>query len=205
MPIASFCRWVTPSYLISRMLRTPPSDMYIFLPEELEREKINIRDYESQAGSIPHLLAVETWMRKDWLVGVFMNTHINLPFVALESRDMDPLMRIVHYPHRSHTFVEFMVPEGDLSGSRTELELSFGHGIDDPYSITVPADVETNSYAFDVPQDPAATGLFWTAFQYGSDLTVRNRFGVEIGRYSLSGSLPALEDFRTAIDRLKTP
>lgn len=172
----------TPSYLISRMLRTSPSDMYIFSPEELEREAINIRD-KRQAGSIPHLQAVETWMRKDWLVGVFINTHINLPFVALESREMSPLMRIVHYPHRAHTFVEFMVPEGELSGSKTELELSFGHGTDTPYSMTVPADVETNSYAFDVPQDQAVTELFWAAFEYGTDLTVRNRFGVEIGRY----------------------
>jgi len=80
----------TPSYLVSRMLRTPPDDMYVFSPEELERNAINMRD-ANQAGSTPHLQAIETWLRENWLVGVFMNTHTNTPFVALESREMNPL------------------------------------------------------------------------------------------------------------------
>lgn len=58
----------TPSYLVSRMLRTPPDDIYIFSHEELEQNSINVR--AGDGSEIPHLLAVETWMRKDWLVGV---------------------------------------------------------------------------------------------------------------------------------------
>ncbi|MDX0702715.1 hypothetical protein GOD03_21015 [Sinorhizobium medicae] len=183
-----------PSYLVSRMLRTPPDDMYVFSPEELERNSINIRD-ASKAQAVPHLLAVETWLRQSWLVGAFMNTHTNQPFVALESRDMDPLMRIAHYPHRSQTFVEIMVPDGSISGTSSRLELRFAHGNDQPFSLYVNANIESNAYAFDIPRDPVEAKTFWTAFTAGTKLTVLNRFGVEIARYSLTGSRRALEDF----------
>lgn len=183
-----------PSYLVSRMLRTPPDDMYVFSPEELERNSINIRD-ASEAQAVAHLLAVETWLRQSWLVGVFMNTHTNQPFVALESRNMDPLMRIVHYPHRSQTFVEIMVPEGSISGTSSRLELRFAHGKDQPFSLYVNADIETNAYAFDFPSDPTEAKKFWAAFTAGTQLTVLNGFGVEIGQFSLAGSGRALEDF----------
>lgn len=194
-------RFNTPSYLVSRMLRTPPEAMYVFSPEELERHSINIRDYESQGGSIPHLLPLETWMRQDWLVGAFMNTHINRPFIALESRGMDVLMRIVHYPHRSHTFIELMLQEGSLTGIQSRIELRFGHGTDQPFSLFVDADIESNSYAFDMPQDPEQERVFWTAFTAATELTVLNGFGVEIGRFSLNGSRRAFEDF-LAMSRL---
>jgi hypothetical protein len=183
-----------PSYLVSRMLRTPPGDMYVFTPEELERNSINNRD-ASKAQSIPHLLPVETWLRQSWLVGVFVNTHTRQPFIALESNTMMPLLRIAHYPQRSQTFVEIMVPEGSISGTSTQLELRFAHGNDDPFSLYVNADIETNAYAFDFPTDPVAIQKFWAAFATGTQLTVLNSFGVEIGRYSLAGSRRALEDF----------
>lgn len=183
-----------PSYLVSRMLRTPPGDMYIFTPEELEQNSINIRD-ASKAQSVPHLLPAETWLRQSWLVGVFVNTHTRQPFIALESNTMMPLLRIAHYPQRSQTFVEIMVPEGSISGTSTQLELRFAHGNDDPFSLYVNADIETNAYAFDFPTDPVAIQKFWTAFATGTQLTVLNSFGVEIGRYSLAGSRRALEDF----------
>ncbi|MDX1010506.1 hypothetical protein GOE08_27115 [Sinorhizobium medicae] len=183
-----------PSYLVSRMLRTPPGDMYVFTPEELERNSINIRD-ASKAHSVPHLLPVETWLRQSWLVGAFVNTHTSQPFVALESNNMKPLLRIAHYPQRSQTFVEIMVPEDSISGTSTLLELRFAHGNDEPFSLFVNADIETNAYAFDFPTDPVAIQKFWAAFATGTQLTVLNGFGVEIGRYSLAGSRKALEDF----------
>lgn len=183
-----------PSYLVSRMLRTPPGDMYVFTPEELERNSINIRD-ASKALAVPHLLPVETWLRQSWLVGVFVNTHTSQPFVALESNKMMPLLRIAHYPQRSQTFVEIMVPEGSISGTSTRLELRFAHGNDDPFSLYVNADIETNAYAFDFPTDPVAIQKFWAAFATGTQLTVLNSFGVEVGRYSLAGSRRALDDF----------
>jgi len=183
-----------PSYLVSRMLRTPPKDMYVFTPEELERNSINIRDV-SDAQTVPHLLPVETWLRQSWLVGVFVNTHTNQPFVALESDNMTPLLRIAHYPHRSQTFVEIMVPEGSISGISTRLEFRFEHGNDEPFSLFVEADIETNAYAFDFPTDPIAIQKFWSAFAAGTRLIVLNSYGVEIGRYSLAGSRKALEDF----------
>jgi hypothetical protein len=183
-----------PSYLVSRMLRTPPGDMYVFTPEELERNSINIRD-ASKALAVPHLLPVETWLRQSWLVGVFVNTHTSQPFVALESNNMMPLLRIAHYPQRSQTFVEIMVPEGSISGTSTRLELRFAHGNDDPFSLYVNADIETNAYAFDFPTDPVAIQKFWAAFATGTQLTVLNSFGVEVGRYSLAGSRRALDDF----------
>ncbi|OLP54866.1 hypothetical protein BJF92_13745 [Rhizobium rhizosphaerae] len=183
-----------PSYLVSRMLRTPPSDMYVFSPEELERNSINIRD-ASKAIGIPHLLAVETWLRQSWLVGVFINTHTNQPFVALESSNMEPLLRIAHYPHRSQTFVEIMVPEGSISGKTTKLELRFAHGKDQPFSIYVNADIESNAYAFDLPVDPVEAKTFWAAFNAGTQLTIFNSFGAEVGRYSLAGSRAAIADF----------
>lgn len=186
----------TPSYLVSLMLRTPPEDIYVFSPEELERYSINIRD-SSKAQDVPQLLAIETWLRQDWVVGVFMNTHINKPFVAIESRNMKPLLRVVHYPHRSQTFVEIMVPEGSISGTSSKLEFRFANGSDDPFVLNVNADIETNSYAFDFPSDPAAAKIFWAAFSAGTELTVMNGFGVEIGRYSLAGSGRAAADFFT--------
>ena len=183
-----------PSYLVSRMLRTPPDDMYVFTPEELEKNSINIRD-ANKAHSVPHLLPIETWLRQNWLVGVFVNTHTSQPFVALESNNMEPLLRIAHYPLRSQTFVEIMVPEGSISGTSTQLELRFVHGNDEPFSLFVDADIETNAYAFDFPTDPVAIQKFWAAFAAGTQLTVLNSFGVEIGRYSLAGSRNALADF----------
>lgn len=191
----------TPSYLVSRMLRTPPEGMYIFSPEELERHSINIRDFASQAGQVPHLLPLETWMRQDWLVGAFMNTQINKPFIAIESRGMDVLMRIAHYPHRQHTFIEFMLPDGALSGTTSRIELRFGHSNDEPFSLYVDADIESNAYAFDMPQDPDQARVFWTAFTAATDLTVLNGYGVQIGRFSLDGSRRAFEDF-LAMSRL---
>ncbi|MBT9373361.1 hypothetical protein [Rhizobium sp. CSW-27] len=183
-----------PSYLVSRMLRTPPEDMYIFTPEELERNSINIRD-RSKGQAVPHLLPIETWLRQSWLVGVFLNTHTSQPFIALESDNMEPLLRIAHYPHRSQTFVEIMVPEGSISGTSARLELRFAHGNDEPFSLFVDADIETNAYAFDFPTDPVAIQKFWAAFAAGTELAVLNSFGVEIGRYSLAGSRRALDDF----------
>ena len=183
-----------PSYLVSRMLRTPPDDMYVFSPEELERSSINIRDTR-KAQDVPHLLAVETWLRQNWLVGVFVNTHTDQPFIALESRNMEPLLRIAHYPLRSQTFVEIMVPEGSISGRTTKLELRFAHGKDQPFSIYVNADIETNAYAFDFPTDPVEAKTFWAAFTAGTQLTVFNSFGIEVGRYSLAGSRSAIQDF----------
>lgn len=183
-----------PSYLVARMLRTPPEDIYIFTTEELEQNSINIRE-ASKGQSVPHLLPIETWLRQSWLVGVFVNTHTNQPFVALESNNMEPLLRIAHYPLRSQTFVEIMVPEGSISGSSSRLELRFSHGNDKPFSLFVEADIETNAYAFDFPTDPVAIQKFWTAFAAATDLTVLNGFGVEIGRYSLAGSRRALDDF----------
>lgn len=168
--------------------------MYVFTPEELERNSINIRE-AGKAEGVPHLLAVETWLRQSWLVGVFVNTHTNQPFVALESRNMDPLFRLAHYPQRSQTFAEIMVSEGSISGTSTRLELRFAHGNDEPFSLFVNADIEANAYAFDLPTDPSEANLFWTAFTAGTELTVLNGFGVEIGRYSLAGSIRALEDF----------
>lgn len=187
-------RFNTPSYLVSRMLRTPPQDMYVFSPEELERNSINIQDADGQV-EIPQLQAVETWMRKDWLVGVFMNTHVNAPFIALESREMSPLMRIVYYPNRDQTFVELMLSEGELSGTATRMELRFEHGDDDPFSLFVDADIETNSYAFDLPSDPEAVRLFWVVFSTATRLSILNGYGIEIGSYSLAGSRQASEDF----------
>lgn len=183
-----------PSYLVSRMLRTPPNDIYVFSPEELERNLINVRD-ASTAQAVPHLLAIETWLRQSWLVGVFMNTRTNQPFVALESLNMEPLLRIAHYPQRSQTFVEIMVPEGSVSGTSTKLELRFAHGNDQPFSLYVDADIETNAYAFDFPSDPIAVQKFWAAFSGGTQLTVFNSFGAEIARYGLTGSRRAVEDF----------
>lgn len=183
-----------PSYLVSRMLRTPPDDMYVFSPEELERNSINIRD-SSKTQDLPHLLAVETWLRQSWLVGVFVNTHTSQPFVALESRNMEPLLRIAHYPHRAQTFVEIMVPEGSISGTSTRLEFRFAHGNDQPFSLYVDADIETNAYAFDFPSDPIEAKKFWAAFTAGTHLTILNSFGVQVAHYSLAGSTRALEDF----------
>ena len=192
-------RFNTPSYLVSRMLRTPPDEIYIFSPEELERNSINVR--AGEGSEIPHLLAVETWMRKDWLVGVFMNTHVNAPFIALESREMDPLMRIVHYPHRQQTFIEFMLQEGELSGTTTRMEMRFEHGNDQPHSLFVDADIDTNSYSFDMPTHPDDIRMFWAAFSTATRLVVLNGFGIEIGSYSLAGSRQASEDFATIASR----
>tara|TARA_R100000365_G_scaffold3212_1_gene10171 strand:- start:1748 stop:2677 length:930 start_codon:yes stop_codon:yes gene_type:complete len=194
-------RFNTPSELISRMLRTPPDDIYIFKPEELERYSINLREQSGPDIEAPHLLALEAWMRKDWLVGVFVNTHTNMPFIALESREMEPLMRIAYYPHRQNTFVEFILPEGSLIGTRTEMELRFGHGEDEPFSLFVDADIEPNSYAFDLPSDPAQAELFWRAFTAGTEVTVLNGYGAQIGRFSLAGSRHAFEDFLTIARR----
>jgi len=194
-------KYNTPSYLISRMLRTPPDQMYIFSPEELERYSINIRDYETQAASVPHLLAVETWMRDDWLVGAFVNTHINMPFVAIESKGMDPLMRIVYYPHRMQAFVEFIMLNGGLTGTQTRIELRFSHFDDPTFSLYVDADIEQDSYSFDIPQDSDQANVFWGAFSAATDLTVFNGYGAQIGHYSLSGSRRAHEDFWAMANR----
>lgn len=191
----------TPSYLVARMLRTPPGDMYVFSPEELEQYSINIRDSERQADQVAHLLPLETWMHQDWLVGVFMNTHINKPFIALESRDMDVQMRIVSYPDRFNMFVEFMHVGWSFSRTMSQLELRFGRGADEPFSIFVNADVEQQGYAFDMPSDPQQAAVFWSAFTTGTDLTVLNGSGVEIGRFSLYGSYRASEDFVTLHSR----
>lgn len=191
----------TPSYLISRMLRTPSEDMYVFAPEELELYSINIRDFGKQASTIPHLLAIETWTQQDWLIGVFMNTHINMPFVALESREMSPLLRIVHYPHRSQTFIEIVIADKRVSGIQSQLELRFEHGNDQPFSLYVSAGIEQNSYSFDLPRNPEQADLFWAAFTSGTQLTVLNGYGVEIGRFSLMGSRLAFKNFVSVINR----
>lgn len=184
----------TPSYLVSRMLRTPPDDMYVFSPEELERNSINLRG-ASKAQTIAHLQVVDAWVRKEWLVGTFVNTTTGMPFVALESNKMEPLLRIAHYPHRAHTFMEIMVPEGSISGTKSRLELRFEHGNDEPFSLFVDADIEVNAYAFDFPADPLASQKFWAAFSAATKLRVLNAYGVEIGSYGLSGSRQALQDF----------
>lgn len=190
----------TPSYLVSRMLRTPPSDMYIFAPEELERHKINIRS-KADAASIPHLQVVEGRVHDDWLAATFLNTRINKPFVALESHNMAPTMRIAHYPHRAGTFVEFMFPQGGLVGSKSRLELRFSRGQGDPITLTVDADIEPNAYAFDLPADPSQAEIFWALFTTSTGLTVVSGSGSAIGRYGLRGSDKAVNDYTAMATR----
>lgn len=192
----------TPSHLVARMLRTPPDSMYMFTSEELERHKINIRGSETRDGSVPHLQVLESWTRDDWLVGAFLNTNTNKPFIAIESRDMTPLMRIAHYPHRSHTFVEFMLPGGSLAGTKSRIELRFSQSNNQPLSLSVDADMEPNSYSFDMPRDQTNASIFWAAFTTSSHLTVLNGYGVEIGRFSLKGSRRAVADFIAVGNRI---
>ena len=87
-----------------------------------------------------------------------------------------------------------------LSGTSSRIELRFGHANDQPSSLLVDADIETNSYTFDMPRDPDQAKMFWTAFTFGTHLTVLNGYGVEIGRFSLMGSRRAFEDFFAIAD-----
>jgi hypothetical protein len=127
--------------------------------------------------------------------------NIDKQFFALESREMNPIMRIAHYPHRSQTFIEFMLSDRELTGTKSKIELRFSHGTDQPFSLFAEADVESNSYSFDLPQEANQIDLFWAAFTSGTQLTVFNGYGIEIGSFSLSGSKKAATDFSTMIKR----
>lgn len=131
----------------------------------------------------------------DWLVGRFVNTHNNEPLIALESKEMEPLLRIVHYPLRSQTFFELMTAADQYPGQKDRLELKFSHGDDPPFSMFVEADIETNAYAFDMPTDPEQARLFWAAFVSATSVTFLNSNGIKLGHYSLKGSKRAFEDF----------
>lgn len=118
----------TPDKLISLMLRTPPGDIYVFSREELDQFGINIRPSDARKIARPHLQVISSTLHRDWLVGTFMNNRTQKPFIALESRQLDPVFRIVHYPHSLVTFAEIIWDERRFTEGHTELMFRFAHG-----------------------------------------------------------------------------
>lgn len=190
----------TPDAVISRMLRTPPEDIYVFSAAELEDLGINRRSGDVSAEDLPHLQVLTSTLNVDWLTGTFLNTNTLMPFFAMESRSLDPVFRIVYYPHSGVLFGEIIWESREFPPGQTDLTLVFEHRGEEPLRARVRADVEWNGYAFDLPAD-GASGLeaFFSAFAYAHELSVEDFAGRTIVNFSLAGSLRATEQFMSLL------
>ncbi|SNS70707.1 hypothetical protein [Antarctobacter heliothermus] len=190
----------TPDALVSRMLRTPPDDIYVFSTDELEDLGINRRSGDVSTEDLHHLQVLTSTLNRDWLTGTFLNTHTLKPFFSMESRSLDPVFRIVYYPHSGVSFGEVIWENREFPPGQTDLTLVFERRGEEPVWARIRADVERNGYAFDLPAD-GASGLetFFAAFAYAHEFGVEDFAGRTIVDYSLAGSLRATEQFMTLL------
>lgn len=190
----------TPDALVSRMLRTPPDDIYIFSATELEDLGINRRSADVSVESIPHLQVLTSTLNRDWLTGTFLNTRTLKPFFAMESRSLDPVFRVVHYPHSGVSFGELVWESREFPPGQTDLTLVFNRRGEEPLWAQIRADVEPTGFAFDLPAD-GASGLetFFSAFAYAHEFSVQDFAGGTIANFSLAGSLQATEQFMSLL------
>ncbi|GHF08609.1 hypothetical protein GCM10016455_31890 [Aliiroseovarius zhejiangensis] len=186
----------TPDALISRMLRTPPDEIYVFSADELEKLGINRRSGDISSNDLPHLQVLTSTLNKDWLTGTFLNTRTLKPFFAMESRSLNPAFRIVYYPHSNISFGEIIWEDREFQVGQTDLTLVFERRGEEPVWARIRADVEQNGYSFDLPSD-GASGLtaFYSAFAYAHEFRIEDFAGKTIVDYSLAGSLRATEQF----------
>lgn len=185
-----------PDALVSRMLRTPPEDIYVFSASELEELGINRRSGDVSSEHLPHLQVLTSTLNLDWLTGTFLNTQTLRPFYAMESRSLDPVFRIVHYPHSGVSFGEIMWDNREFPPGQTDLTLVFERRGEEPLWARIRADVERNGYAFDLPADGAGSlETFFSAFAYAHEFSVQDFAGRTIVNYSLAGSLRSTEQF----------
>lgn len=190
----------TPDALVSRMLRTPPDEIYVFSADELENLGINRRSGDTSSNDLPHLQVLTSTLNKDWLTGTFINTRTLKPFFAMESRSLNPAFRIVYYPHSNISFGEIIWEVREFQLGQTDLTLVFERRGEEPVWVRIRADVEQNGYSFDLPSD-GASGLttFFSAFAYAHEFRVEDFTGSTIVNYSLAGSLRATEQFMTLL------
>ena len=193
---ASLTTFRTPEKLILFMLRTPPEDTYVFSPEEIEEIGINIRPGDPKTIEPPHLQVISSTIHKDWLVGTFTNNHTRQTFIALESQAMNPVFRIVHYPHSKVTFIELVWDERRFSTGTTETRFRFNRYSEPPYDTWFTVQTEGNAFYADIPLNGGeAVERFLNAFMYGTSLNITDFSGVEVASFSLMGSLSAIDDF----------
>ncbi|MCR9061932.1 MAG: hypothetical protein NXI02_31710 [Rhodobacteraceae bacterium] len=193
---ASLSVYGTPDELVALMLRTPPEEMYIFSPDEVERLGITRRQGEFE---LSHLQVVTSRLHGDWLVGTFLNTHTGQPFYALESRELDPVFRIVHYPRRNQTFGEIIWRDRTFPTGATDLRFVFerdanehgGAGISEGW---IRADLEELGYAWDFEGGEASIH-FLNSFIYGHRLRIVDFSGRTVAQYGLAGTYRATMDF----------
>jgi hypothetical protein len=199
---AALSRFGAPDDLVAVMLRTPPDQMYVFSPDEVESLGITRRE---QATNPPHLQVISSTLYGDWLVGTFLNTRTGQPFFAMESRSLDPVLRIVHYPERGNTFGEILWREDKFTLGQTDISFIFERdptesGPGGASEIRVRSDIEPRGYAWDFSGGEASI-LFMNRFIYGHRLNVENFAGETIARYGLSGSYKAVNTFIALIEQ----
>lgn len=192
----------TPDALISRMLRTPANDIYVFSPDELEDLGINRRGGDNPIEELPHLQVLTSTLNGDWLTGTFLNTHTLKPFFSMESRSLEPVFRIVYYPHSGVSFGEIIWENQEFRPGQTDLTLVFKRRGDTPVWARIRADIEQNGFSFDLPSN-GASGLetFFSAFAYAHTFSVEDFAGRTIADYSLAGSLKATAQFMTLLQQ----
>jgi hypothetical protein len=199
---AALSSYGTPDELVAVMLRTPPEEMYVFTPEEIDRLGVTRRQGEV---TLSHLQVVESTLYDDWLVGTFLNTHTAQPFYALESRDLDPVLRIVHYPGRNQTFGEIIWSNRTFSPGKTDLRFVFERdanefGAAGTFEVWARADLEALGYSWDFPGDQESVN-FMNGFIYGHRLMVEDFSRRTIAQFGLSGSYKATKEFIALMER----
>ncbi|MBB4173772.1 hypothetical protein [Sulfitobacter noctilucicola] len=201
---SSLTKFRTPEKLIYIMLRTPPDDMYFFAPRELDEYGINIRVGDAAAYEPPHLQVLTSQLYKDWLVGTFLNTHTQQPFFAMESRAMNPVFRLVHYPNRNVTFFEVIWDKPFQNQAQTQLRFRFHRGDEQPYDAWVRVSQDNNGFYADIPSRRnagEAVDLFLAAFLYGTSLSVSDFSGAPLAAFSLMGTKRLSNVFTDLIDQ----
>lgn len=120
----------------------------------------------------------------------------------MESRSLDPVFRIVYYPHSGASFGEIIWESRQLPPGQTDLTLVFERRGEERLWARVRADVGQNGYSFDLPAD-GASGLetFFSAFAYAHEFSVEDFAGRTIVDYSLAGSLRATEQFMNLLQQ----
>lgn len=187
----------TPDTVVSRMLRTPPDDMYYFTADELEGFGINRRSGDT-ADDLPHLQVLTSMLYEDWLTGVFLNTRTLKPFFALESRSLNPAFRIIYYPHNNNSFGEIIWEHQKFQPGQTDLKLVFVRRNGEAVWTRFRANVAENGYDFDLPIDgESGLATFFSAFAYAHEFRVEDFAGRTIIDYNLAGSLRATKQFMT--------
>ncbi len=201
-----FSDYGVPEEVWLEMLRTPPKEMHIYLPEDLDRMGLTrpvVRNTDEITTEITESFTVtpkspadeSMWSNfnslltrryGDWQTVLYENTDTRLLFCAAESSSENGAVFRVNFYGNGDAFLEVFSPEWRLIQGPISFTLDL-----ERYRIVLRGTAWPNALTHDFVEEEKMLAIIG-ALMEASSLTVRNSNGAVMAQFSLSGSLLAL-------------